>query len=320
MNITVAVVAAAFGGPEVLSVIEQAVPEPGAGQVRVRVRAAGVNPIDFKLYSGMRGTDASLLPMKLGFEASGQVVEVGPDAVGPAGPITIGDEVIVYRHAGAYAGEMTVPAEAVLPKPASLSWEQAAGIMLTGTTAVHALTAVGVIGEAAKGQTVLIHGVSGGVGLLAAQIAIHDGATVIGTTSEQHFEALRGYGAIPLVYGPGLADRVRKSGGDIDAAIDCAGTDEAVDVSLELVADAGRIATIVGHPRAAPAGVVVLGGAPNADPGTEIRAAARLRLVQAVTDGWLDVVVARTFPLAEAAAAHRLVADQHAGGKVVLIP
>jgi NADPH:quinone reductase-like Zn-dependent oxidoreductase len=105
-----AAVARAYGGPEVLSVIDVAVAEPGPGRVRIEVRAAGVNPFDHKMYSGAFGTDPANLPMRLGAEAAGVVTAVGADATGPAGPIQIGDEVIAYRAPGAYAAELIVPA------------------------------------------------------------------------------------------------------------------------------------------------------------------------------------------------------------------
>ncbi|MEA3184478.1 MAG: NADPH:quinone reductase, partial [Ilumatobacteraceae bacterium] len=181
-----AVVATAFGGPEVLALIDVADEAPGPGQIAVDVRAAGVNPVDAKLYSGLFGTDAPL-PMRLGMEASGVVSAVGADAVGPRGPIVVGDEVIMYRINGAYADRVVVDAEAALPKPSVMSFEEASGLMLTGATAVHALAATGV----EQGDTVLIHGASGGVGQMAVQLAVARGARVIGTTSAARHDVVR---------------------------------------------------------------------------------------------------------------------------------
>lgn len=312
-----AVVAGAYGGPEVLSVIDEAVPDPGPGEVRVAVRAAGVNPIDHKMYSGAFGTDPANLPLRLGSEAAGVVTAVGPDATGPAGPIAVGDEVIAYRAPGAYAAEVVVPAASVVPKPAALSWEQAGGLMVTGVTAVHVLEAVGL----RKGETVLIHGAAGGVGLMAVQLAVARGATVLGTASPAKHDLLRELGAIPVAYGPGLADRVRAATpGGVDAAADLVGTDEAVDVSLELVADRARIASIAAFQRGADAGIKLLGGGPGADPGTEIRAAARLQLTEAAGAGRLRLLIAGSYPLREAAAAHRQIMTGHTTGKIVLVP
>jgi len=317
LGMSEAVVAGAYGGPEVLSVIDEAVPDPGPGEVRVAVRAAGVNPIDHKMYSGAFGTDPANLPLRLGSEAAGVVTAVGPDATGPAGPIAVGDEVIAYRAPGAYAAEVVVPAASVVPKPAALSWEQAGGLMVTGVTAVHVLEAVGL----RKGETVLIHGAAGGVGLMAVQLAVARGATVLGTASPAKHDLLRELGAIPVAYGPGLADRVRAATpGGVDAAADLVGTDEAVDVSLELVADRARIASIAAFQRGADAGIKLLGGGPGADPGTEIRAAARLQLTEAAGAGRLRLLIAGSYPLREAAAAHRQIMTGHTTGKIVLVP
>lgn len=311
------VVASAYGNPEVLSVIDVAVPDPGPGQVRIAVRAAGVNPFDHKTYDGTFGTDPAKLPMRLGAEAAGVVTAVGAHATGPAGPVEVGDEVIAYRAPGAYAAELVVPASSVVPKPAALSWEQAGGLMVVGVTAAHVLDAIGL----RKDESVLIHGAAGGVGLMAVQLAVAGGATVVGTASPGKHDMLRELGAIPIAYGPGLADRVRAAAPEgVHAAADLVGTDEAVDVSVELVADRSRIATIAGFARGAQAGIKLLGGGPGADPGTEVRAAARLRLTEAAEAGRLNVLIAGSYPLNEAAAAHRQVMTGRTSGKIVLVP
>jgi NADPH:quinone reductase len=314
---TRAVVATAFGGPEVLAVIETRVTPPGPGEVLISVRAAGTNPIDYKVYSGLMGQDPARLPMRLGSEAAGVVTEVGDGAEGPGGRVVVGDEVVAFRIAGAYAGDVMAPAASVLPKPSTLSFEEASGLMLTGVTAVHALA----VTRVGAGDTVLIHGASGGVGLMAIQLAADVGARVIGTAGESGRALVREFGAEPVAYGAGLEERVRAlAPGGVDAAVDCAGGDEALEVSLALVADRGRIVTIVASRRAFDSGVKVIGGAPGADPGTEIRAAARLELARLASDGKLRVVVAATYPLAEVAAAHRTLATTHAHGKIVLLP
>jgi NADPH:quinone reductase len=311
------VVAAAYGGPEVLEIIEVPAGAPGPGQALVEVKAAGVNPIDYKQYSGAFGADPARLPMRLGFEVSGVVTEVGPDAIGPAGPVSAGDEVIGYRVDGGYASELIVPAGSLTPKPASLDWAPAAGLMLTGATAWHCLAATDVTG----GDTVLIHGGSGGVGTVAVQLAVGRGATVIATASPARHEFLRELGAIPVTYGAGLADRVRAAApGGVDVAIDMIGTEEAIDVSRELVADHDRIVTIVASARSRETGTRALGGGPGADPGTATRQAARPELARLVGEGSLRVFVSETFPLADAAQAHRAISTKHAFGKIVLVP
>jgi NADPH:quinone reductase len=310
--VTRVVLATAYGGPEVLTVVDQPVGDPGPGQARVEVRAAGVNPADWKGYTGAFGTDPAALPRRLGFEVSGVVTAVGPD-VG----LAVGDEVIGFRVSGGYAAELVVPASALVPKPASLGWEPAAGLMLTGATAVHALTAAGV----GAGDTVLVHGAAGGVGLMAVQLAALRGARVIGTVGGEGADLVRRLGAEPVRYGDGLADRVRELAPDgVAAALDLVGTDEAVDVSLELVADRRRIATIAAFDRAGREGIRALGAGPGADPGTELRDAARPSLAEAAGAGRLEVVVAATFPLEEVAAAHRQGMAGHTHGKLVLVP
>jgi NADPH:quinone reductase len=311
------VVATAFGGPEVLSVEEVPVSEPSPGEVAVEVRAVGTNPVDYKRFSGDYGADESLLPMVPGSEAAGLVTGVGDGAEGPGGPVRVGDPVIVFRAPGAYASHLVVSSDAVVPKPSRMSFEEAAGLMLTGSTAVHALRSTGV----GTGDTVVVHGASGGVGLMAVQLAVADGARVIATAAESGHAYLRRLGAEPVAYGDGLLGRIMALAPDgVDAAIDTVGTDEAIDVSLSLVADRGRIATIAGFRRGFELGLKVLGGAPGADPGTEVRAAARMELVARVDAGTLTVKVAATYPLADAADALRQLADGHTHGKIVLVP
>jgi NADPH:quinone reductase-like Zn-dependent oxidoreductase len=311
------VVATAFGGPEVLSVVDQPAGEPGPGQALIQVRAAGVNPVDWKQYSGLMGADPVRLPMRLGAEASGVVTAAGPDAVGPAGPVRVGDEVIAFRAPGAYAAGLVVPADALVPKPATLDWAPASGLMLAGVAAWHALVAT----DVHQGDTVLMHGAAGGVGIMAVQLAVRRGATVIGTARPARHEFLRELGAIPVAYGDGLAGRVRAAApGGVDVALDLIGTGEALDVSLDLVADRARIATIVVTPRAREAGIKLLGGAPGADPGTAVRLPARLDLARLAGDGTLRVFVARSYPLSQVADAHRYSMAGHAAGKIVLIP
>ncbi|HEY3528427.1 MAG TPA: NADP-dependent oxidoreductase [Nocardioides sp.] len=304
------VVATGFGGPENLEVVEFSPGGPGSGEVLVSVRAAGVNPADVKRYRGPG--DPAQLPLMLGYEAAGTVTAVGPD-VGHA----VGDEVIVFRTQGAYASDLVVSQSALTPKPASLGWAEAGGLMLTGATAWHTLVATGV----EERDTVLMHGAAGGVGLSAVQLARLRGARVIATASPGNHDLLRELGAEPVVYGDGLEDRVRGMAPDgVDAAIDLVGTDEAMDVSLALVADRSRIVTIANFARGPQEGVKLLGGGPGADPGTDIRDAARAELARLAGTEQLRVFVASTYPLDDAAEAHRQIATGHTSGKLVLLP
>jgi len=314
---TTTVVATAFGGPEVLSVVEEPAGVPRRGEVLVDVRAAGTNPVDYKFYAGAYGKDPSQLPMRLGLEAAGVVSAVSDDAVGPEGPVDIGDEVIAYPIQGAYASQVVVPASSVVRKPTTLSFEEAGGLLLTGCTAVHALAVTGV----GVGDTVVVHGASGGVGMMAIQLAVNAGARVIGTASEGIHAYLRELGAEPVTYGDGLVERIRALAPDgIDAAIDAVGTSEAIDSSVALVADRNRIVTIAAFQRGLELGIKVIGMFPGADPGTEIRAAARLELTRQAGEGELRVRVAGTYPLSEVANAHRELMSGHIHGKIVLIP
>jgi NADPH2:quinone reductase len=309
---TRAVVAPSYGGPEVLTLVDVDPGEPAPGQVLLEVRAAGVNPADWKSYTGAFGTDPSRLPLRLGFEASGVVVAVGPGV----DDIRVGKAVLTPAD-GAYADQVLVRAGDVLPKPPALGWDEAAGLLLTGATAAHTLQATGV----GPGDTVLVHGASGGVGAMVVQLAVERGATVVGTARRAHHDVVAELGAVPVEYGPGLADRVRALTPDgVHAAVDTAGTDEALDVSIDLVGDRARIATIAAFARGTELGIRVLGNGPGADPGTAIRAAARRTLVDLAGAGRIRVRVGATYPLTEVAEAHRRGMAGHVSGKIVLLP
>jgi NADPH2:quinone reductase len=310
------IVATSYGGPEVLALVDVEVPPPGPGEVVIEVRAAGVNPIDWKLYSGAMGQDPTKLPRPVGMEAAGVVTAVGDGAEGPVGPISVGDEVIVYPGSGTFATHVKVKGSSVVPKPSGLSFEEAAGLFLTGATAAHALAAA----RAAEGETVLLHAAAGGVGTMVLQLAAARGINVIGTASERNHEYVRSLGGTPVTYGDGLADRVRAlAPNGVDAAIDGIGSDEAIDVSLELVDDPSRVVSIAAFGRGAD-GISLIGAGPGADPGTELRSAARLELAELAGAGRLKVTVARAYPLADAAEAMR--DSQAAGtrGKLILVP
>ena len=310
------VIATGYGDPDVLDVMSVPTIPIGVGEARVQIKAAGVNPLDWKLYSpDGYGGDQDKLPLRLGFEAAGVVVEVGEGAVGPAGPIEVNDEVIAFRIGGAYATEVTVAAAALLPKPSVLTWEQAASLMLAGTTAMHAILAA----EVGRGDTVLVHAAAGGVGQMVVQIAVGRGARVIGTAAERDHEMLRRWGVEPITFGDGLADRVRVAAPDgVDAAIILVGTAEAVTVSTDFVRNPRRVVTTVGSEVAKEHQVRVV-GAPGPDHGEDIRMAARADLIDLVEQGQLEITVKKTFALDDVAAAHRHSQSGEARGKLVLV-
>ena len=315
-----AVAATAYGGTEVIDVIDVDSRAHGPDEVTIAVRAAALNRWDAKQAEGAAGTDPAKLPVRLGSEAAGVITAAGSDAVSLEGEsLAVGDEVYGHKLRGAQASELTVKAGLLVRKPPEASFAEASGLLATGTTAVHALEAVSV----AEGDTVLVHSASGAVGRLVSQLARLRGARVIGTASARNHEELRGLGVEPVGYGDGLESRVRAiAPAGIDAAIDTVGTDEAITVSLALLGDPGRLVTIANAQFDAvlAAGGHAIGGGAGADPGTAIRDAARLTLARLFADGVIDVDVARTYPLEEARAAYEQLVTGHAGGKVVLEP
>lgn len=307
------VVATAYGGPEVLRVVERHAGRPGPGEVLLGVKAAGVNPSDWKAYSGAWGTDPAALPIRLGFEASGVVLSVGPDVEG----VVAGAEVIAYPARGAYADRFVIKASALLPKPPTMSWEKAGGLMVVGVTAVHCVTATHV----GAGDTLLVHGASGGVGAMVVQLAHARGARVIGTAAPVNHGYVTDLGAHPVAYGPGLADRIRAvAPHGVTAAIDTAGTNEALDTSVALVQDRRRIATIANFGHGALLHVQLLGSGTGADPGTEIRMGARSRIIELWEAGRIDIKIGATYHLADVASAHRAGIEGKVQGKIVLKP
>jgi NADPH2:quinone reductase len=305
-------VARDFGGLDVLALQEVQVPAPSAGEVTIDVRAAGMNPADYKhITSG----DRSALPIPIGYEVAGVISAIGPDTEIASGGGAVGDEVLAYRVSGGYASQLTVPAGDVFAKPASQDFAEAANLLLAGATAAEMLH----VTHVAAGETVLVHGASGAVGVSVIQQAKLIGARVIGTASEKNFSVLERFGAEPLVYGDGLVERVRElAPAGVDAALDTVGTDEAVDVSLALVSDRQRIVTIAAMQRAQKEGIVVIGGSMPAS--AAFRNSVRPRLIELAAQDELVVPVARTFPLADAIAALELLKTGHPGGKLALIP
>ncbi|MBG0831115.1 NADP-dependent oxidoreductase [Planomonospora sp. ID67723] len=294
---------ASFGGPEVLQVMEVATPQAGPGQVRVRVRAAGVQPYDAAVRAGWTPPGVTGdLPRIPGNEFAGVVDQVGEGVTG----LAPGSEVLGFSQLGCYAEYVVVGADQVTAKPAGLPWEVAGGLTAGVQTAELALDTVG----AGEGDTVLIHAAAGSVGTAAVQIARMRGATVIGTARPDNHAYLRDLGAVPVAYGEGLADRVRVlAPGGVDAAIDGAGG-EALQASLELVKDRDRIVTLVEHGRAPELGVRTTRGE---------RTAERLgRFAELYARGRLTFHLRGTYPLERAADAHREIEARHGRGKIVI--
>lgn len=305
-----------YGAPEVLHVVEVEIPVPGPGEVLIEVRAAGVNPIDWKIRQGLRGNDPLPAPRGVGFDASGVVLEVGSGVTS----LKPGDAVIGSGVNGAYASHVVAAVDRFTLKPASLGWEQAAGFGVPGGTAYQALKSLRV----SAGETVVVHGASGAVGQVAVQLARLWGATVIGTASEANHARLSELGAIPVAYGEGLLERIRQvAPGGVDAVLDCAGTEEALTVSLALVADRQRIGTIVVTDQAVDAGIQVwTSSMPQyfTEELHRLRTEAIPYLAELAERGEFEVEIAGRYPLELAAEAHRRSETGHVRGKLVLVP
>src|SRR4051812_30759351 len=249
-------IAARPGGLDVFVFEEYDVPPPRQGEVTIAVRAAGMNPADAKHVA--RG-DAADFPKAIGYEVAGVVSALGPGTEMASGPVAVGDEVLAFRISGGWATEVTVPARDVFVKPASLSFGEAANLLLAGCTASEMLHVTGV----AEGDTILVHGASGAVGVMVLQQAALLGARVVGTASEGRFDVVRRYRGEPGTYGEGLEDRGRPAAPDGGAvAWDCIGTEEAISVSISLVVARDRILTIAtSEDRAVEAGIRRIAGA-----------------------------------------------------------
>ena len=303
----------AWGSPDAWEFVEVEVPAPRTGEVTIRVRAAGVNPADYKHVAAPR--PGAALPVPIGYEVSGEVAAIGPGTRIGSGDVAVGDDVVAFRVQGGYASELTVAAEKAFAKPASLSHESAANLLLAGTTASEMLHVAGV----AAGDVIVVHGASGAVGVSVLQQAALLGAVVIGTASPASFDRVRRYGAVPVAHGRGLVDRIRDaSPAPIVAALDTVGTDEAVDASLRLVRDRTRIVTIAAAERAQREGFLAVAGSRPAS--AAYRDSVRAELVRLAGRGVLEVPVARVYSLAEAREALRFLARGHPGGKIALQP
>ena len=302
----------AYGGPEELRLDRVPVPEPGAGEVRVRVHAAGINPVDYKTREGgavaMRGGERLPLPLVLGWDVSGTV-----DAVGAGADFQPGDEVygmIRFPEIGsAYAEYATAPASHLAVKPPSLSHEEAAALPLAALTAWQGLFEAA---ELEAGQTVLVHAAAGGVGHLAVQMAKWKGARVIGTASARNAEHVRELGVdefVDYTAGP-FEERLR----GVDVVLDTVGK-ETLDRNFAVLRRGGVLVSIAGAPSAELAerhGV-------RAERILVRPSREQLDAIRALVDeGRLRVTLDAVLPLAEARAAHERSESRRARGKIVL--
>jgi NADPH:quinone reductase-like Zn-dependent oxidoreductase len=292
---------ARYGGPEVLDVVEVGAPHAQAGQVRIAVRAAGVNGLDWKIRQGLlRDVRPLRLPAGTGGDAAGIVDEVGAGVT----DVRAGDAVFG-------SGQETYAEHAVLtswaPKPSTVSFEEAAGFATPFETALRILADVAVH----NGHTVLVNGASGGVGSAAVQFAVDRGARVIGVAGPSNQDYLASLGAVPTTYGPGLADRVRAlAPAGVDAALDVAGSGVITEL-IELTGDPARVVSIADF-NAPEHGARVSTGF-GQDKAHALREGARLAAA-----GRLTLPVTRTFPLTQAAAAQAANATGHARGRIIV--
>jgi NADPH:quinone reductase-like Zn-dependent oxidoreductase len=291
-----------YGDPDVLHVGEVEEPHAGPGQIRVAMRAASVNPIDWKLRSGALEQWMPLeLPKIVGYDGAGVVDEVGEGVEG----VAVGDEVFGFGVGFAAAEHALM--DDFAHKPAGMSWEEAAGCPVAVETATRALDLLAV----SPGATVLINGAAGGVGVAAVQFARERGARVIGTASERNHEFLHGLGAEPTLYGEGLVERVRELGG-ADLAFDTAGRGALPDL-IAITGGPEHVVTIADS-AAQEHGVRLTGS----DDGRAVHGLAEAaRLCEA---GRFSLPVERAFPFEQAAEAHRLSEAGHLRGKLVLVP
>ncbi len=307
-------VATDFGGPEVLKEIEVEVPAPKSGEVTIEVRAVGMNPADYKGFAS--GQDRSVLPLSVGYEVAGVISAIGPDTKIASGGGKLGDGVLAFRITGGYATAVTVPAKDVFAKPENISFEQAANLLLVGATAAQMLD----VAHLKEGDTIVVHGASGAVGVSVLQQARLIGVNVIGTTSEKHFDTVKKFGGTPVRYGPGLKERIQEAVPATDgivAALDTVGTDEAIGVSLALLRDPQRIVSIAAFGRAKKDGFQVIGGGNPAS--AAFRDKVRAHLVELAAEGNLEVPIGQTFPFEQVKTALELLKSQHPGGKLALV-
>jgi NADPH:quinone reductase-like Zn-dependent oxidoreductase len=296
-----------YGGIEVLKVVDVPRPVPGAGEVLVQVKAAGINPGEAKIREGL--LDAlwpATFPSGEGSDLAGIVAETGPGVSG----VSVGEEVIGWTDNRASQAEYVVVEEQHLTsKPGGVPWEVAGALFVVGATSYAAVRAVSLT----EGDTVVVSGAAGGVGSLAVQLARRADATVIGLASQANFGWLAGHGVVPVAYGDGVADRIRQAAGKVDAFIDTFGADY-VQLALELGVEASRIDTIANFQAVGRYGVKGDGNGAGAS------ASVLAELAGLIAAGELEVPIAATFPLDQVQDAYRQLATGHILGKIALLP
>ncbi|MEU9239063.1 NADP-dependent oxidoreductase [Streptomyces sp. NPDC048385] len=293
------------GGPETEAFADIDRPVPGPGELLIAVRAAGVNPVDWKLRGGFRrpGQGEARFPAVLGSEAAGVVEEIGAGVTG----FSVGDEVFGNTPHGAFAEYALLAASATAHKPAALSFTDAATLPVAAATALDGVRQL----DLPEGATLLVTGAGGGVGVAALQIARAWGLRVVGVASAAKKDLVESLGAVHVPSGPGLADRVRAAAPEgVDGVYDLVGG-EVLTEAAGLLADRTRLITAGAPPQT----VAALGGARV----ERARTAAVLdEVAELVVAGELDPRVSRTFPLDRADEALRAVEDGHALGKIVI--
>ena len=299
-----------YGTADVLKVVDVPDPEPGPGQVLVRVKAAGINPGEAKIRDGLLHSRwPATFPSGQGSDLAGTVAALGRDVTG----VAAGDEVIGWvDNRSSQAEYAVVDAANLVPKPAGLSWEVAGALPVAGFTAWAAVRAVALN----PGDTLVVSGAAGGVGSIAVQLARRAGATVIGVAGEANHDWLRAHGVIPVAYGEGVAGRIRAAAADakVDAFIDTYGGDY-VELALgELEVDPARVDTIVRFDAVAKYGVKSEGNAV----GASARTLAELAGLAAT--GELEIPIAATYRLDQVGEAYAELAKGHTRGKIVLLP
>ena len=297
-----------YGDVDVLRVADVDRPTPGANQVLVRVKAAGINPGEAAIREGaMAAQWPTTFPSGQGSDLAGVIEEVG-DAVEN---FKVGDEIIGFTNNGASQADLVVvDADHLVRRPAHVSWEQAGALFVAGTTAFAAVRAVSL----RAGDTVVVSGAAGGVGSIAVQLAKMAGAKVLGLAGAENHAWLAEHGVIPIAYGNGVADRITAvAGNKIDAFIDTFGGGY-VDLALQLGVAPDRIDTIIDFAAAAKHGVKTEGN------GAAASAEVLGKLADLIETGRLEIPIAKVYPLADVREAYRDLAHRHTHGKIVLVP